>query len=141
MQMKDKCINCGAQAEHYHHVIPRSLGGTDDKTNLVPLCNYCHGKLHGIEFTNGKLSHSELTRLGLERARQKGKRIGIEKGTKLVTKKSVIAKEIIKKYSVDFNGALKDSEVMKICGIARNTYYKYKREIREQIVQLDESRI
>ena len=139
--MKDKCINCGAQAEHYHHVVPKSLGGTDKKTNLVPLCNSCHGKLHGIEFTNGKLSHSELTRLGLERARQKGKRIGLEKGQKLTTKKSIIAKELIQKYSKDFNGNLSDAEVIKICEIARNTYYKYKREIKESLEKKEEGQI
>lgn len=139
--MKDKCVNCGGQAEHYHHVIPKSLGGTDNKTNLVPLCNSCHGKLHGIEFTSGKLSHSELTRLGLEKARQKGKRIGLEKGTKLITKKSIIAKEIIKKHSIDFCGNLVDADVIKLCGIARNTYYKYKREIKEEIAKSEEGQI
>jgi 5-methylcytosine-specific restriction endonuclease McrA len=62
--MKDKCVNCGKQAEHYHHIIPRSLGGTDNETNLVALCNTCHGKLHGLEYTDGKLSHSELIKKG-----------------------------------------------------------------------------
>ena len=66
---------------------------------------------------------------GLETARLNGKQIGIEKGRKLTTKKSVAAKEQIKKYSKDFDGTLKDVEVMKIIGISRNSYYKYKREL------------
>ena len=60
-----------------------------------------------------------------------GKQIGIEKGTKLTTKKSIAAKADIKKYSKDFDGTLGDAEVMKLTGLARNTYYKYKKEMKE----------
>lgn len=60
---------------------------------------------------------------------------GISKGTKLTTKKSLAAKEIIKKHSKTFNGTLKDIEVMKIAGITRNSYYKYKAEIKAEIEQ------
>ena len=38
--------------------------------------------------------------------------------------------EIIQKHSKDFNGTLSDAEVMKLVGISRNSYYKYKRELR-----------
>lgn len=75
----------------------------------------------------------QRTREGIETARLKGKQIGIEKGTKLVTKKSIEAKEQIQKYSKDFNGSLKDIEVMKLIGVARNSYYKYKRELVEEL--------
>lgn len=54
------------------------------------------------------------------------KRYGLATGTKLTTKKSVMAKEIIMKYSKDFNGTLNDPEVIKLAGISRNSYYKYK---------------
>lgn len=74
----------------------------------------------------------QRTKEGIETARLNGKKIGIKEGTKLVTKKSIAAKEQIKKYSKDFEGTLKDTEVMKIIGIARNTYYKYKKEIMEE---------
>lgn len=73
----------------------------------------------------------QRTKEGIETARLKGKQIGLEKGTKLTTKKSVQAKENIKKYSKDFLGTLKDSEVIKLCGISRNSYYKYKKELVE----------
>ena len=33
------------------------------------------------------------------------------------------------KNSRDFLGNNSDTEVMKICGISKNTYYKYKREL------------
>lgn len=58
---------------------------------------------------------------------------GIEKGTKLVTKKSIEKKEQIKKYCKDFGGTLNDKDTMKLIGIARNTYYKYKKELLEEV--------
>ena len=75
----------------------------------------------------------QRTKEGIETARLNGKQIGIEKGTKLVTKKSIEAKEQIIKYSKDFQGTLKDTEVIKLIGIARNSYYKYKRELIEEL--------
>ena len=72
----------------------------------------------------------QRTREGIETARLKGKQIGQPKGAKLTTKKSIAAKEIIQKHSKDFNGTLSDAEVMKLCGIARGTFYKYKRELK-----------
>lgn len=68
---------------------------------------------------------------GMLTAKLNGKQIGQPKGAKLVTKKSIVAKETIKKHSKDFNGSLTDTEVMKLTGISRNSYYKYKRELRE----------
>ena len=58
---------------------------------------------------------------------------GLQKGTKLVTKKSIEAKGKIKKYSICFNGTLQDTDVIKIVGISRNTYYKYKAELKQEI--------
>ena len=71
----------------------------------------------------------QRTREGIETARINGKQIGTPKGTKLITKKSIAAKEGIRKYSKDFDGTLKDTEVMKLIGISNNTYYKYKKEL------------
>lgn len=51
------------------------------------------------------------------------------KGNKYETKKSVKAKEIIRKHSLDFGGTLQDKDVAALAQISRNTYYKYKAEI------------
>ena len=75
----------------------------------------------------------ERTKEGIETARQQGKQIGQAKGKKLVVKKSAEAKEKIVKYSKDFKGTLSDVEVMKLVGLSRNTYYKYKKELREEL--------
>lgn len=72
----------------------------------------------------------QRTKEGMETARLNGRRIGQPKGAKLVTKKSVEAKEQIMKYSKDFQGTLDDVECMKLVGVARGTYYKYKRELK-----------
>jgi DNA invertase Pin-like site-specific DNA recombinase len=75
----------------------------------------------------------QRTREGIETARLNGKQIGQPKGAKLTTKKSIEAKEVIRKRSKDFNGDLSDLEVMKLTGIARGTYYKYKRELKKGV--------
>ncbi len=74
----------------------------------------------------------QRTKEGIETARIEGKQIGLKKGTKLITKKSIDSKKKIKKYSIDFNGTLNDKECIKLLGIAKNTYYKYKRELNNQ---------
>lgn len=74
----------------------------------------------------------QRTREGIETARLNGKQIGAVEGKSLTTKKSVQAKEQIKKYSKDFEGSLSDVDVMKLIGVARNSYYKYKKELAEQ---------
>lgn len=73
----------------------------------------------------------QRTREGIETARINGKQIGQRPGVKLTTKKSVAAKQIIMKHSKDFNGTLSDPDVMKLTDLSRNTYYKYKRELKE----------
>lgn len=74
----------------------------------------------------------QRTKEGIKTARLNGKQIGQKPGTKLTTKKSIEAKEIIKKHSKDFGGSLADPECMKLTCLSRNTFYKYKREIKEE---------
>lgn len=75
----------------------------------------------------------QRTREGMLTAKLNGKQIGQERGRKLVVKKAAACKDAIKKYSKDFDGTLSDADCIKLIGIARNTYYKYKRELRETI--------
>ena len=73
----------------------------------------------------------QRTKEGIETARLNGKQIGQRPGIKLTTKKSIKAKEDIIKYSKDFKGSLSDVDTMKLLGISRNSYYKYKKELKE----------
>lgn len=70
---------------------------------------------------------------GLVTAKEEGKRVGLSKGSKLTTKKEKKAKEIILKHSKLFNGTLNDTECRKLAGVSRNSYYKYKAELVEEI--------
>ena len=78
----------------------------------------------GVKKANERYDREEA--LGLPHTKQ---RSGFAKGTKLTTKKSIEMKEKIRALSKDFNGTNNDIEVMAITKLARNTYYKYKREM------------
>lgn len=45
-----KCSNCENKGEHWHHIVPKSRGGSDDPSNLVLLCLSCHSKAHDVSF-------------------------------------------------------------------------------------------
>lgn len=71
----------------------------------------------------------QRTREGIQTAKAHGKQIGQVRGATLnVKKKSPIKDEILKK-SKAFGGTYTDTDLIKVLGIARNTYYKYKKEL------------
>lgn len=76
---------------------------------------------------------SQRTSEGLETARRNGKQIGRKTGSSVTTKKSKANKKTIRVLSEDFGGQYKDVEILQMLNISRNTYYKYKREIREEL--------
>lgn len=71
----------------------------------------------------------QRTREGLQTAKLAGKQIGQIQGQKLVTKKSIAAKEIIQKHNKAFGGSLNDAETIRQTGISKKTFYKYKKEL------------
>lgn len=71
----------------------------------------------------------QRTSEGVRRAQAEGKQVGRAQGAKITTKKEIAAKETIKRHSRDFGGTLSDPECMKLAGISRNSFYKYKREL------------
>lgn len=74
----------------------------------------------------------QRTKEGIETARLAGKQIGQQAGRKLNVKKAIAAKKIIMEHSKSFNGTLDDDNCRKLAGVSRNTFYAYKRELREQ---------
>ena len=74
----------------------------------------------------------QRTREGIETARLAGKQIGGIPGKKLTTQKSISIKPIILKHCKDFGGTLSDKDVIKLTGLARGTYFKYKRELKQE---------
>lgn len=78
----------------------------------------------------------QRTKEGILTAKLNGKRIGQVKGTKLVTRKSIDAKNVILKHSRWFDGTLNDMECSKLAGITRNSFYKYKKELQMELLTL-----
>lgn len=74
------------------------------------------------------------TREGMLTARLNGKQIGRAAGSHYTTKKSIEAKQKILKWSRDFSGTLSDIDVINRLGINRHTYYKYKKELLEDML-------
>ena len=146
-ELYDKGVNLIFLKEHYIDTEIYSnnlkdkieLIGTDEDEIFKGINNYFRKlaeKQIRIAFEQAEKEVTDLhqrTKEGIETARLNGKQIGQLKGSKLTTKKSLAAKEIIKKHSKDFEGSLTDNEVMKLAGISRNSFYKYKREVREEM--------
>lgn len=107
-----------------------------------------------IAFEQAEKEVSDLqqrTKEGLRTAKENGIQLGQKQGAKLNVKKSEPIKEIIKRKSKDFGGYCSDIDVMSILAnstvkiiqngntvevsakLSRNTYYKYKREIAEEL--------
>jgi len=89
----DFCCVCGKKEDlHHHHIIPivetnerRNI--YDDETKIMTLCYEHHNWIHSRKYKKD-VNHSKLTRIGLEKARKKGVRIG---------RKPVADDEMIKK--------------------------------------------
>lgn len=80
----------------------------------------------------------ERTKEGIREAKRKGKQVGRATGTRVTTKKSLEAKRLMREYSRDFGGTLNDIDTMtqiraRAGKLSRNSYYKYKRELFEQM--------
>ena len=78
---------------------------------------------HEVDFLHKRTSE------GVRRAQLEGKQVGRAEGKKITTKKSIEAKKRIRELLEKGN---KDYDIIKITGLARNTYYKYKRELKEE---------
>lgn len=77
----------------------------------------------------------QRTKEGIETARRNGKQIGLAKNTKLQTKKSIEAKNIIRKHNRTFGGNLTNEETWTLAGISKMTFYKYKDELIAEMQQ------
>ena len=56
-------------------------------------------------------------------------------GTNYITTKSKEKKELIKALSKDFDGEKTDKECITLCKISRNSFYKYKAELKAEIAR------
>ncbi len=134
--LKEPYINTDVYAENMKDKI--ELQGTDEDEIFKGLNNYFRKlaeKQIRIAFDQAEKEVEDLhqrTKEGIQTARLNGKQIGQKKGAKLNVKKAAPAKQLILKYSKDFNGIHTDLECIKLIEISRNTYYKYKRELKAE---------
>ena len=75
----------------------------------------------------------QRTSEGILTAKLNGKRVGQPKGATFETKKSKKVKEQIIKYCMYFACSRSDTDCRKLVNVPKNTYFKYKREIKESI--------
>lgn len=75
----------------------------------------------------------QRTKEGLQVKKAEGKILGRRIGSKIETKKSKEMKVKIRMLSKNFDGNLKDIDVMNLLKLRRNTYYKYKKEMKNLI--------
>ena len=47
-EQNGKCLLCGKPIHHYHHIMPKSKGGSDTVDNIAGLCDECHNGIGGV---------------------------------------------------------------------------------------------
>lgn len=135
--LKESTLN----TEHYKQTAQIALTGSDVDCILKGINEYLmilaekqiraafETAQHEVDFLHKRTSE------GLAVAKLNGKRVGATKGDTYKVKKAAKTKAKIKKYSKDFEGTLNDIEVIKLTGVAKNTYYKYKKELAEELTK------
>lgn len=155
------CINCGSIPTELHHVIPKSLGGQDIESNLVPLCSKCHALIHGlnpetrgIQKINGSINHGLLVKTGQKKAKKQdilydqklhasilaskeiNKQIGKSYGGK--PRISIDINQFKQEYAKWKNGQQTAKKTMENLNLKPNTFYRRVKDF-EQTGQLDKS--
>lgn len=86
-----------------------------------------------IVFDQSEKEVSDLRQRVKEGISKSDKKQGVKEGMKLVTKKSIEMKDKMKRHLIDFGGTDTDVQFMKDNGLARNTFYKYKRDLKAEL--------
>ena len=132
--LKEPYINTAVYSENSSKKI--ELMGTDEDVIFQGINQYfvkLAERQIRIAFEQAEKEVTDLhqrTKEGMETARQKGTHIGQKQGATLKVKKKEPIKADIVRKSKDFHGNLSDTDLIKVLGIARNTYYKYKKELK-----------
>lgn len=101
----NKCYECDSSENiHNHHVIPRIRGGK----KTIPLCEKCHGKVHGLNFIN----HKKLVKEGLEKAKLRGIKLGTPVNLTNESRKKSVASR--KKKALENENNILSAEFIKI---------------------------
>ena len=125
-KLKEECVNCESKFNiQYHHIIPLSLGGTNKITNIVPLCEHCHNKIHNRK----NISFKNLQKKGIES-------MPIINGKKVSKKTGRPTGRPIIEYPINFETEYNKwklkkqnaNKTMQNLGLKRTTFYKLVKE-------------
>lgn len=115
------CAACGKETDlQYHHLVPAILGGKTEPCNIIVLCAECHQKWHD---QGGDIKHNRLVKEGIEKARERGVRVGkkpadYEKVMKLIAENSTQFNDL---------SLTTEHEIMEMAGVKEVCYSKCKR--------------
>ena len=129
--IKEPTINTSV----YRETAQLAMTGTELDYVLEGINKYlmvCAEKQIHIAFDQSEKEVQDLHKRiseGLHQAKLRGSQVGRKTGRKYVSKKSVEMKAKIRKMSKDFDGGMNDTEIIETIRIARNTFYRYKREM------------
>ena len=133
--LKEPLINTAVYKETAKRAVP--MTGTDVDVILQGINQYLlllAERQIALAFGQAQKEVDDLrqrTREGIETARRSGKLIGRPSGSTYISTKERKMLPVIMRTSRDFSGHNSDAEVMAITGLSKNTYYKYKRRLRE----------
>jgi DNA invertase Pin-like site-specific DNA recombinase len=136
--LKEPLINTAVYKETARRAVP--MTGTDVDVILRGVNQYLMllaEKQIALAFGQAQKEVDDLrqrTREGIETARRSGKPIGRPAGSTYVSTKERKMIPVIMRTSRDFEGHNTDAEVMAITGLSKNTYYKYKRLLRQKLI-------
>jgi len=73
-QMPDCNYVCEDKAQiNFHHIVPKSMGGSNKSSNLIELCPNCHARIyivgmehgsHSVEHSNSVILHGKYLSTG-----------------------------------------------------------------------------
>lgn len=142
--LKERHIDTSAYQDALEGVVNTRISSGDESTDelvnsiMAAINRFMMNKVQQDIFKAFEQSQKEVddlsqrTKEGIQTARLNGKQIGRVDGRTYETAKSKKMKEMIRKMSKDFEGNMKDVEIIEVLKIARNSYYKYKREMLQQ---------
>ena len=136
--LKEPLINTAVYKETARRAVP--MTGTDVDVILEGVNRYLlllAERQILLAFAQSQKEVDDLrqrTREGIETARRNGKSIGRPAGKTYISNKEKQALPVIMRTSRDIEGHNTEPEVMAITGLSKNTYYKYKRRIREKLI-------
>lgn len=113
------CVNCGVSENlSYHHIVPLSLGGTNNISNIVRLCPTCHDKAH--------IGYGDIKKIGIFKAIQKN-----SLGRKRLVELDDNTIQILHKY---FNCEIGTVEAKSLLGMSlknKSTWDRIRKEYRQ----------